>query len=129
MTMWILLISILLASVAIALIKKRFSNNDTQTNSSDCTDCSICNSNNDGCMHEKIMAKATEEPEYFDDEELDNFKGREADDYSADETSMFANVLYTMRQNEVADWLISLEKRGINLPVELRDEALMLIDN
>lgn len=80
-------------------------------------------------MHEKIMAKATEEPEYFDDEELDNFEGREADDYSADETSMFANVLYTMRQNEVADWLISLEKRGINLPVELRDEALMLIDN
>ncbi len=80
-------------------------------------------------MHEKIMAKATEEPEYFDDEELDNFKGREADDYSADETSLFANVLYTMRQNEVADWLISLEKRGINLPVELRDEALMLIDN
>ena len=80
-------------------------------------------------MHEKIMAKATEEPEYFDDEELDYFKGREADDYSADEISLFANVLYTMRQNEVADWLISLEKRGINLPVELRDEALMLIDN
>lgn len=80
-------------------------------------------------MHEKIIAKATEELEYFDDEELDNFKGREADDYSADETSLFANVLYTMRQNEVADWLISLEKRGINLPVELRDEALMLIDN
>ena len=34
-----------------------------------------------------------------------------------------------MQPGEVADWLRSLELRGINLPTALKDEALMLIQD
>ncbi|MGN1375283.1 MAG: hypothetical protein ACI4V5_01865 [Prevotella sp.] len=128
--MWLLLISLLLAGIAITFLRRHFRRDDVSNNSADCTDCSICNGKTKTCIHEKIMTTmVADEPEYFDDEELDEFKGKEADGYTAEETALFAEVLYTMRQNEVAEWLSSLEKRGINLPIELRDEALMLIDN
>ena len=34
-----------------------------------------------------------------------------------------------MQPNEVADWLRSLQLRAINLPDDLKDEAIMLIDD
>ena len=64
--------------------------------------------------------------EYFDDEELDAFAGR-CDDYSADEAAQFEEVLLTLRENEVADWLKSLQLRGITPPESVRDEALMIV--
>ncbi len=64
---------------------------------------------------------------YFDDEELDAYRGREADAYTDEEVEEFRYVLETMRTEEVAEWLHSLELRQVNLPTELRDEAFMLI--
>ena len=73
--------------------------------------------------------KAAEEPiEYFDDEELDRFRGRRGDDYSEEETEEFRNVLYTTLRREVGDWLRSLQLRGIELPEALRDEAVLLMN-
>ena len=66
---------------------------------------------------------------YFDDEELDAYKGIGADDYTEEQTEQFNEVLTTMQPGEVADWLRSLELRGINLPTTLKDEALMLIQD
>lgn len=68
------------------------------------------------------------EPEYYDDEELDRFRGRPADLYGDAEVEEFEEVLTTMRPDEVHGWLRSLSQRGINLPEALRDEAFMLID-
>ena len=66
---------------------------------------------------------------YFDDEELDAYKGIGADDYTEEQTEQFNEVLTTMQPGEVADWLRSLELRGINLLTALKDEALMLIQD
>lgn len=44
-----------------------------------------------------MMEAATKEIEYYDDEELDTYKGRAADDYSEEEVEQFAEVLYTMK--------------------------------
>lgn len=74
------------------------------------------------------MKAAAEPIEYFDDEELDRFRGRAADAYTPAEEEEFREVLYTTLKREVGDWLRSLQLRGIELPEGIRDEALMLMD-
>ena len=65
--------------------------------------------------------------EYFDDEELDAFKNADPDEYTDEQIEMFREILYTIRQEEVEDWLISLQKREIELPTALRAEALEML--
>ena len=77
------------------------------------------------CEKELLMAQQIK-PEYFDDEELDAFIGRDGD-YTDEETAQFEDVLYTLRDEEVAAWLTSLQQRGIQLPGRLRDEAMMIV--
>ena len=74
---------------------------------------------------EKESLRALEDVEYYEDEELDRFRGRTA--YSEEEIEEFREVLYTMRTDEVAGWLHSLELRRVNLPDELKDEVLLLV--
>ena len=90
--------------------------------------CATCNGDNDKCEQECMMEAATQPIEYFEDEELDAFRGRPSDAYDDDETQQFADVLYTMRQDEVAAWCRSLTLRGINLPNALKDEVVMMIE-
>lgn len=75
-----------------------------------------------------MMEAATKEIEYYDDEELDRYKGRASNQYTDDEIAEFSEVLYTMRPEEVAGWNRSLILRGINLPDALKDEVIMLIE-
>ena len=75
------------------------------------------------------MEAAIKEIEYFDDEELDAYKGRTADSYTDDEAEEFREVLYTMRPEEVKDWNRSLILRGVNLPNQLKDEVILMIEN
>ena len=90
--------------------------------------CSTCNGENSKCEQECMMEAATRPVEYYDDEELDNFRGTPSDGYSDDAAEQFADVLYTMRADEVAGWCRSLHLRGIELPDQLKDEVTMLID-
>lgn len=77
---------------------------------------------------EKELLRAAEEPvDYFDDEELDRFSGRQPDNYTDDEIEEFREVLYTTLPREVQDWVKSLETRGVELPNVVRDEALLII--
>ncbi|MBO4370517.1 MAG: phospholipase [Paludibacteraceae bacterium] len=84
-----------------------------------------CCGQHEVCEKESLLATQIK-AEYFDDEELDAFIGREGD-YTDEETEQFAEVLYTLREEEVAQWLNSLQVRGIRLPENLRDEALMIV--
>ena len=76
---------------------------------------------------EKGLKKADPHIDYFDDEELDTFKGISADAYTDDQIEAFREILYTVRTEELEDWLISLEKREINLPEILRPEAFEML--
>lgn len=91
--------------------------------------CATCDGNNAKCEQECMMEAAIKEIEYFDDEELDAYKGRAADAYTDDEVEEFREVLYTMRPEEVKDWNRSLILRGVNLPNQLKDEVIMMIEN
>lgn len=91
--------------------------------------CNTCSGDNAKCEQECMMEAAIQDIEYYDDEELDAFKGHPADSYTDEEVEQFAEVLYTMRPEEVAGWNRSLILRGINLPNQLKDEVIAFIDD
>lgn len=68
-----------------------------------------------------------EPPVYYDDEELDRFAGRPADGYTDRETEEFRDVLLTLLPSDAPGWTVSLEKRRINLPAELRPELELIL--
>lgn len=76
---------------------------------------------------EKLDSPYREKPVYFDDEELDRFKGRPQDEYTLDEEEEFREILLTMRHDEVPQWLESLNQREISLPDGLRDEVMLYL--
>lgn len=73
------------------------------------------------------MAAVSREVEYYDDEELDRFRGRSAETYNAEEVEEFQDILFTMKDEEVAGWVRSLQLRGVELPVELKDDVIMIV--
>ena len=71
---------------------------------------------------EKGLKKIDEKIEYFDDEELDQYRGIPSDSFNDQQIDQFREILYTIRPEELSDWFISLEKRGIELPDVLKQE-------
>ena len=92
-------------------------------------ECDACNTTpgSESCELDCILQKTNTEIIYFDDEELDRFKGRPADSYTDEEVEAFCEVMYTCREEEVPAWNRSLELRGIQFPDQLKDELYMLI--
>lgn len=64
---------------------------------------------------------------YYDDEELDRFVGRTPESYSHEETEEFRDVLLTLLPEDVAGWARSITLRKIELPLDVRDELLLLV--
>lgn len=86
-----------------------------------------CCGEHEVCEKGKIKRALRTDIEYFDDEELDRYRGIAPDEYDDDAVEEFREVLYTMYPTEVEDWLKSLELREVALPDALRDEVFMLI--
>ena len=86
-----------------------------------------CCGQHEVCEKESLLAAVSKKIEYYDDEELDRFRGVEADAYDEDAVNEFRDVLYTLQEIEVAGWLRSLQLRAINLPDELKDEAFLIV--
>lgn len=64
---------------------------------------------------------------YYDDEELDRYIGRGADEYTPAEEEEFRDVLMTLLPEDVAGWSRSIQLRKITLPTGIRDELLMIV--
>ena len=90
-------------------------------------DCGSCDGDDERCEMECMMEAATQAIEYYEDEELDDFRGRASDSYTEQEVERFAEVLYTLRSEEVKGWSRSLTLRGINIPDSLKDELLLMM--
>ena len=82
---------------------------------------------NETCERDSLLAALSKKIEYYDDEELDRFRGLEGDEYEEDAVDEFREVLYTLQSEEVAGWLRSLQLRGVNLPDALKDEAFLIV--
>lgn len=79
------------------------------------------------CEKESLLAAVSKQIEYYDDEELDRFKGRPSDGYSEEEIEEFRDILYSMQEVDVTGWSRSLQLRGIELPDELKDELFLIV--
>ena len=79
------------------------------------------------CEKESLLAAVSKKIEYYDDEELDRFKGRQANEYSDEEIDEFREIMFTMKEEDVAGWSRSLQLRGIELPDELKDELFLIV--
>lgn len=98
----------------------------TETKSKDCEGGETCGVS---CFcDDKALARQMDDKiVYFEDEELDNYKGIAPDAYTDSQVEEFSEVLTTLRPQEIADWLHSLELRKINLPEQLKDEVAIML--
>ena len=87
-----------------------------------------CCGTHDVCPSEMMLKHINDPIEYFDDEELDAFKGRESNDYNDDELELWRDVLYTLKHDELMAWERSIKKRGILLPDVIKEELISLIN-
>lgn len=122
-----LLILAIIAAIATKLTKQKVGEPDVIMPTSG--DCSSCDGTDDKCEQVCVMEAATKDIEYYDDEELDRFRGRESDQYTDEEVEEFATVLYTMQPKEVKAWNRSLILREINLPNQIKDELIAMIED
>lgn len=79
------------------------------------------------CEKDSLLASVSQEIVYYDDEELDAFKGRGADEYNEQEIEQFRDVLLTLLPQDIAGWGRSVQLRGIELPASVREELLMIV--
>ena len=125
----VLLLSLLVLGVLAAVWSRVSSSGDDDTDAIVTrTTCDTCNGDDTRCEQECMMEAATREVEYYDDEELDRFKGRPSDCFTDDEAELFREVLMTMPQSDAKGWNRSLILRGINVPDQIKDELLLMID-
>ena len=62
------------------------------------------------CEKESLLAAVSKKIEYYDDEELDRYKGRASNAYTDKEIEEFRDILYTM-----------------HLPDEVKDEVFLIV--
>lgn len=79
------------------------------------------------CEKDSLLAAVSRDIVYYEDEELDAYRGKASDAYSEEEVEQFQDILYTLRSEEVAGWVRSLQLRGIELPDALKDEVFMIV--
>lgn len=94
---------------------------------SDPTEESVCCGMHVTCEKDSLLPEVSREIEYFDDEELDAFRGREPESYTDGEIEQFRDVLLTLLPTDIAPWARSIQLRGITLPMAVREELLMIV--
>ncbi len=122
--MWILIVALIVLGTIAAGVSLLLDKNAPVTYSADCTGCTGVNAK---CEQECKMETAIREIEYFDDEELDEFKGRAAEAYTEEETEQFRQVMETMNTDELKAWNRSLTLRGVDMPDGIKDEFILLV--
>lgn len=79
------------------------------------------------CERDSLLAGVSRHIEYYDDEELDRFRGTPSDAYRDEDLEAFREVLYTMHTEEVPGWVRSLQLRGVEMPDALKDEIILIV--
>ena len=88
-----------------------------------------CCGQHETCEKDSLLAAVSRKIEYYDDEELDRYRGRAADEYTQEEIEEFRDVLMTLLPQDVAGWSRSIQVREINLPTEIREELIMIVSD
>lgn len=131
----LILIIVIVAGGIVAYVLQLLVRRNTEDNPSqpqDATADATAADNTECCGLHAVCEKLNSDSaaiEYFDDEELDEMAGIDPDKYTAAQVEQFREVLTTLADGEIADWLRSLRQRHIAVPDDLRDEVLMLVED
>lgn len=133
--MWILIVSLMVLAMVAAVagvirnrrLRKQVESGELEAIPETVQVDSECCGQHEVCEKDSLLAGISKGIEYYNDEELDRFRGRPSDSYSQEEADEFSEVLYTMQENEVAGWCRSLQLRGIELPDQLKDEVFLIV--
>lgn len=78
------------------------------------------------CERESLL-QSNAQIEYYDDEDLDALAGISPTAYTAKQRTALQEVFDTLREQDVAGWVRSLQLRNIALPDDIREEALLIV--
>lgn len=87
----------------------------------------------DGCCGEHLVCEretllqTNAKVEYYDDEELDTLSGIPAEEYTQEQYQMIREVFDTLQAKDVPGWVRSIQLRNIQLPLDIREEALLIV--
>lgn len=87
----------------------------------------------DGCCGEHLVCEretllqTNAKVEYYDDEELDTLIGIPAEEYTEEQYQMIREVFNTLQAKDVPGWVRSIQLRNIQLPLDIREEALLIV--
>lgn len=130
-----IIVAILLGALVVAgilvlyLVNRKKSKEVSKTNAEPeaaAAPASDCCGAHEVCEFDEIQMDETR-IEYYDDEELDAYKGTAEDAYTDEQIDEFREVLYTLQTKEIRYWLLSIQRRRIHLPSILQEEARMLM--
>lgn len=79
------------------------------------------------CERDSLLAAVSTKIVYYDDEELDEYKGVRPDEYSNSMVEQFRDILITLDEDDVAGWVRSLQLREIAIPEDLKSEIYLII--
>ena len=134
------LILFVLLGIAILIIfevrarKEKNNNTELQNDAAQATDVATeQRSEDDGCCGEHLVCEretllqTNAEIIYYDDEDLDALVGIAAEDYSQEQYQMIREVFETLKASDVPGWVRSIQLRNIQLPLDIREEALLIV--
>ena len=87
----------------------------------------------DGCCGEHLVCEretllqTNAKVEYYDDEELDTLIGIPVEEYTQEQYLMIRDVFNTLQAKDVPGWVRSVQLRNIQLPLDIREEALLIV--
>ena len=133
--MWVLVVALVVISLVAMLIGKlyywrigkKIESGELQEVPSVVEVDEECCGQHETCEKDSLLAAVSKGIEYYDDEELDRFRGRSSDGYTGEEVEEFREIMFTCKDDEVAGWCRSLQLRGIVFPDELKDELFLII--
>lgn len=64
---------------------------------------------------------------YYDDEELDEMANISPSNFTNEQLKLLSDVFFSLKESDTAGWLRSLQMRNIQLPSELREQALLIV--
>ena len=124
--MWVLIIILVLFGLVLMLATYISRRKKTVVTEITINEDGECCGAHEVCDRESLLS-ADGSIEYFDDENLDALADVHPDKFTDDQLNQLSDVFYTLRESDVAAWLRSLQVRRIQLPLELREQALLIV--
>ncbi len=132
----LLIVFILLLSVYLYVANKRKQQKTSQSEPKDSkittttkkrtTNDEECCGQHEVCERDTLINTRIQ-AEYYDDEELDQFKGRDPESYTEGEIKLFEDIFYTLKEHDISGWLKSLQIREVQPPSNIKEEALFIV--